>query len=241
MFVTADDYDVPPFVLMNLKDVGNEGSTGEPYQAFVSFINEQEEIALRELLGHTLYEAFVAFLGTLTDYDLDTATTVNSLYAKGNDVWKALISTTNTPPAVGANWVLVEENNRWLLLKNGSDYQNQNEKPRKWKGMKAMLKPLLYGLWIGTDQSRATGVGVVVNDNENSSVVNAGQEITKGQNMFMVVAGRNEYEQNSLYQYLFLSEDVYLDAVQAIEDVDDIKQYIVENFCPPEFQNEFDL
>lgn len=241
MFVSADDFDVPPFVLTNLKDVGNEGSTGEPFQAFTDFVDGQEEIALREVLGHTLYEAFVLGLEPINTFVIDVDTVVNNLYESGNDVWKALTVQNQEAPTAGVNWELVEENNRWLVLKNGTSYVNQDEKPRKWYGMVATLKPLLYGLWIGTDQSRVTGVGVVVNDTENSTVVNASIEISKGQNRFMLLAGRNEYEQNSLYQFLFLSGNTYLADLQAVEDVDDIEQYVRENFCPPEFENEFDL
>ncbi len=233
MFCIADDFDVLPYMLPNLKD-----QTGEVVKdGFTEFVDEQEEQALRKILGDVLYEAFIAGLPSV--YALDVETVVDTLYGYGNNVWKALVATTNTPPVAGTDWELVEEDNRWLLLQNGVSYLDTQDKSRRWNGMKALLKPLVYSKWVEFGSSRVAGLGVVVADAENSSVVMSNLQIIKGQNAYVRQVGYNQYTRNTLYQYLFLSADLYEADVE--DEADTIQQYMQNNFVYPGYKNEFDF
>lgn len=57
MFVTAQDFDTPPFQLANLDKVSN---------TFTDFVTEQEKEQLKKLLGKPLYDAFIEGLEDLT-------------------------------------------------------------------------------------------------------------------------------------------------------------------------------
>jgi len=192
MFVIADDFDVLPFNLPNLKD-----ENGDTIEGFDAFVVEQEELALRAILGDVFYEAFV--LG---------------LAAPSPD-------------------------QRWLDLKNGKDYDDQDNKLRKWRGMKDLLRPLIYSLWTRYRAGQNSGIGVVVADAENSVVSSSNIEIVNGQNLFMNKAGSNEYQRSTLYQFLFLSGDTYVPDVAT--EFDNIKEYIEDNWEWPGFENEFDF
>lgn len=233
MFCIVDDFDVLPYALPNLKD-----QTGETVKdGFAEFVDEQEETALRKVLGDVLYEAFVAGLPTV--YDPEVETVVDVLYGYGNDVWKALVATTEAAPVAGVNWELIEENNRWLELKNGIEYLDTQSKTRNWNGMKALLKPLIYSKWVEFGSSRVAGLGVVVADAENSSVVMSNLQIIKGQNAYVRQVGYNQYTRNTLYQFLYLSADKY--AADVEDEADSIQQYMQDNFVYPGYKNEFDF
>jgi len=111
MFVTASDFNIPPYDLPNLDKVA---------ATFAAFIEQQEEKYLLEVLGDNLYTAFTD--GLVDDWVSTVATVINQEYAYGNDVWKALTVQTGTAPVAGADWELVREDDRWLLLKNGNTY-----------------------------------------------------------------------------------------------------------------------
>lgn len=196
MFCVAEDFDVLPFNLVNLKD-----ENGDPIEGFTEFVDEQEELALRAILGDVFYEAFV--LG---------------------------LATTPTIPV------------RWTELRDGKDYDDQDGKLRKWKGMKDLLKPLIYSLWTRYRASFNSGVGVVVADNENSVVATSNIDIVNGQNQFMNKAGSNEYHRSTLYQFLFLSGSTYeADVATELSSGETIKDYLYDNWEWPGFENEFDL
>lgn len=60
MFVTIDDFKLPPYELANLKDMVN---------SFNQFITEQEADCLKTLLGESFYDAFVQGLAVLPTPD----------------------------------------------------------------------------------------------------------------------------------------------------------------------------
>lgn len=128
---------------------------------------------------------------------------------------------------------------RWTDLKDGVGYDDENGKTRKWKGMKAMLKPYIFARWVATYPGNLTGGGVVVVEGENSTTINPSPKISEAFLDYKKLAGTDQYEPNTLYQYLYLSEDKYLADIAT--EADTIKEYVWENFEVPGLENEFDF
>lgn len=189
MFIVAGDFNTLPYAIPNLDDADNA-------MAFEDFVEEQEEIVLRELLGDVLYEAFV--LGLVE------------------------------PVA-----------QRWADLKDGVDYLDADDKIRKWKGMAAMLKPYIFARWIATYPDNLTGSGVVVVESENATSINPSPKLSEAFLDYKKIAGSGQYCKNTLYQYLYLSDDKYLADVAT--EADSIEEYVWENFEAPGLENEFDF
>lgn len=191
MFVVATDFDVIPYSIPNL--TGNN--------SFPDYIAEHESDILKSLLGKSLYDSFIAGLAGFPEWSATVPTVVNDQYAYGNDVWKALTVQTGTAPVAGVNWELVEEDNRWLLLKNGDDYI-YNEKTYEWVGMRKMLIPFIFSMWLRDTFDNNSGIGVVIAKGENSKVINPSKRIARGYNVFSMYAGNCREKKDTLYGYL---------------------------------------
>src|SRR5688572_1668232 len=135
MFVTASDFNIPPYLLPSSKTP----------ELFLAFVNQEEAKYLLEVLGPNLYEAFTD--GYVADWVPTVPTVIGQEYGYGNDVWEALTVQTGTTPVEGVNWTLVTANDRWRLLKEGNRYQIDG-KYYRWDGMVLALKPLIYSKWI---------------------------------------------------------------------------------------------
>ena len=97
MFVTAQDFNVLPYKLPSL-------GTGAA-EEFADFIDSEEEMYLKEVLGDNLYDAFISGLNDLPDEWVSTvATVIGQQYVYGNDVWEALTVQTGIAPIAGTDW-----------------------------------------------------------------------------------------------------------------------------------------
>jgi hypothetical protein len=193
MFVTASDFNIPPTDIPSLDKVPT---------LFQSFVDQEEDKYLREVLGDSLYEAFIDGLGGLpNELDLTVATIINTEYVYGNDVWKALTVTTGVIPIEGTDWTLLEEGNRWLLLNNGNTYL-YNGKTNRWKGMKAAVKSLIYAQWVEYGCAKLTINGFVIPAMENNVSVDPSPYICRQWNEWAKQIGGVCRQHNSLYGYL---------------------------------------
>jgi hypothetical protein len=168
---------------------------------FTAFVDQEEEKYLREVLGDSLYEAFIAGLGEFIEYNSTVPTVINTEYSFGNDVWQALTVTTGSTPSVGTDWTLIEENNRWLLLKNGNSY-HFNGKTWRWRGMNAAIKPLVYAEWVEFGINNLTVNGFVSPKMENNYNVDSSPYICRQWNEWAKMIGGPCNRKNSLYGYL---------------------------------------
>ncbi len=208
MFVTAQDFDVQPYLLPNLDKKPN---------SFSDFVTAREEEALRQLLGHLLYDEFIEGLAALpaewvgaTDYAVD------ALVVVGNDIWKSLQNpNAGHAPVEGAFWTLDEENNKWLLLKNGGQYYTAINSlvTRRWEGMKKLLKPLIYSDWLAFGYTESTGNGEVKSKVENGTVVSPKRKVVSAFNDYSRIAGNCNSKSNTLYGFLIANSDLYPDLV----------------------------
>ncbi len=228
MFVTAADFDLPPYNIPNL-DKSN---------SFPDFVNQKEEEVLVQLFGRTLYNSFVSGYDALPDdWVITTAYTLGQQVVYGNDIWQAAQNNTGVIPVAGADWTLIEANNRWLTLANGDDYR-YNERPYKWKGINKLLVPYIYSEWVRVSVYTFTGAGFVSPKLENGVIVNPNVEIVKSWNAFIDMAGSCGYYYDTLYGFLWEStvyDDVYGD------DYDSFQNYYRANYVTLGKQNLFDL
>jgi len=195
MFVTAQDFNVLPYRLPSL-------ATGAA-EEFQNFIDAEEEMYLREVLGDNLYDAFISGLNGLPGLWVSTvATVINQQYVYGNDVWKALTVQTGTVPVEGSDWELIEANNRWLLLKNGSTYL-ANGKYYRWYGMVKTLKALIYSRWTEYNVFQQTVNGTVTPKTENNIPFDPGTLICRAWNDWSEKVGGVCNQVNTLYGYLY--------------------------------------
>jgi hypothetical protein len=194
MFVTAQNFLIPPYKIPSLTGPG-EGTT------FSAFVDQEERKYLLEVLGDNLYTAFTEGLPEYT-WSATVATVIGREYAYGNDVWEALSVQTGTAPVEGVNWTLIEEDNRWLLLKNGN-YYSMNDKRYYWDGMVNACKALIYSKWIEYNSKSLTGNGFVIPKHENNIAVDPNQDICRSWNDWSDRVGDACRQKNTLYGYLY--------------------------------------
>jgi hypothetical protein len=193
MFVTASDFNIPPTDIPSLDKVPT---------LFQAFADQEEDKYLREVLGDSLYEAFISGLNDLpSELNLTVATVINQEYVYGNDIWKALTVTTGVIPSAGTDWALIEASNRWLLLKNGNSYDYIG-KSWRWRGMKAAIKPLIYAQWVEYGVAKLTINGFVIPAMENNVSVDPSPYICRQWNEWAKQIGGPCNQKNSLYGYL---------------------------------------
>lgn len=237
MFVTKTDFDVPPLNLSGLDKVSN---------TFPEFITEQEEEELSKLFGVRFWEAFKAGLDALpsawvatTDYAVD------ALVVSGSKIYKSL-QNPNLNHAVtdGAYWA-EQVANRWLLLREG-DLYTYNDVEYKWVGMTAMVKPMIYSLWVKyrvNDQMAA--IGNVKSKAENSEIVSPNVRICRAWNQYDSYAINSRrgtvdvHYANTLFGYLWTNSEDFDDVVTP--EYSDFEQYLLCEFLCPGRQNVFDL
>lgn len=233
MFVTAEDFDVPPFDLPNLGQVNN---------SFTEYIDEQEEAELSKLLGVTLWEAFKDGLAALpASWVVGTAYVVDALVVYGSDIYKALQNSTGVVPTSDpAKWEL-QASNRWLLLKVGAAY-SYSDIPYVWAGMQKLVKPLIHSLWLrDAIDNQVTGSGVSKGVAENSTAYNPNIRVCESWNKYdaMAYGTRNDRIKNCLFGYLYANSTVFDDVVTP--GYSDFIQYLWAEFTCPGRQNIFDL
>lgn len=89
----------------------------------------------------------------------------------------------------------------WIALRDGADYLYKG-KTYEWVGMKKMLIPYIYSMWLRDTYDAHTGIGVVQGKAENSKVINPGKRIARAYNKFSHIVGNTCDKKNTLFGYL---------------------------------------
>lgn len=193
MFVDASDYDVLPYNIPNLNSLSDQ---------FSAYVDEQEEIILKRLLGYQLYTEFVAGIAA-------------------------------TPLA-----------NKWKNLRDGAEYTYLDVTYR-WDGMKALLKPFIYSVWLRDTFDSHSGGGIIISGPENAEVISPNTRIVRAWNQYCMKAGAS-----SRYNgYLDWFDDFEVDNLYGIAMRNTLFGFLYANssdyttlaFSPPNTQNFFDL
>lgn len=232
MFVTQSDFNLTPYNLENLPEDGT----------FDDFINAQEELYLRPLLGNLFYDALALGVEDLPDAweESDEGYAVDDEVSFENKIWKSLIADNTQPVVEGANWEeqVNVSRTRWLVLMNGVNYV-YNNKTYKWFGMKKMVVPLIYSLWVSTDTEGKKQPAI-----ENAIVTDNWPDICQAWNKFIDYAagihtiGGVSTMVDSFYGYLY-------SVSASFEDIDlgddTLVEYLPSNFNNPGRKNIYDF
>lgn len=254
-FVSTDDFDVIPFALPNIS---------ASKSAFDKYVTQLQNNELRKIFGTYFYDAFQTALDALPPlYVTKTAYAINDQVVYGNSIFKALqavLITNVIPPVAGAIWELVEEDNRWLLLKNGDTYTYYN-RPYVWKGMKESCKGLVYAYWVRDKYADTlTTIGNAKPKSENANMSEMAQRQVRGFNCFVNLFVGNcdmsynghysfywpylcAYREDSLIGYLWDKQDNFSDLFDTSLNLPwgDLQIYLSQMFRAPKRWNTFGL
>lgn len=232
MFVTVNSFNRLPYQIPNLQE--NDDVT------FAQYIQDVEDLELPKAIGGYFYDLFIAALEALPPLYVSTEDTViNNQYVYGNSIWKALTVSTGVAPVVGVDWELVEENNRWLLLKNGTTYQ-YGKRICRWLGMEQLVTPLVYASHLRDNAQTVTGTGVVELKSENSKSEDPGQLIFKAMLDYSTKLGGLCANVNTFHGYLVSVQSTF-DDLFTVDDYTTMEEYLSEEFCSQDGENEFDF
>lgn len=228
MFTTLADFVIPPYVIPQQPEDADGKET---------FLQLQEKEKLTDLLGSLFYKAMKAGVEALpavwsaaTDYAVDVLVVVDG------DIYKSL-QTPNlnkTPEDEAAYWEL-QPVNKWLRLKVGDVYDDQNGVENDWPGMKAMCVPMLHACYLGGYASYMASLGVAVAEVENGSVVDPNELMSAHWSKYNRIASSCR---DSLFGYLYNNAENFDEDVTA-KGYTSFTDYLASNFELPGFMNTF--
>lgn len=247
MFVVAEDFNRLPFNISGLNDLSPN--------VFDDFVSYHEEEQLRKLFGNLFYDSFVdGLVGLPGEYASGTyAIDQLVVYVDGNvaDIYKSLANSNTALPTDASKWEK-QPLNRWVRLKFGDEYLYYN-RPQKWYGMKRLVVPLIYSLWIKWTYDNQTANGLVVTANENSTTVSPANRIARAWNKYAELCAKDfpnvvnpdylvwpELE-NSLFGYLYLNSDRFDDLVVNYSGFNTFRAYLAYSFQYPGKTNVFGI
>lgn len=234
-FISTEDFNIPPYELPAKILSGN---------TFPDYAARKEEEILREILGDLLYEAFIEAWDDLPDlWQEDEIYALGAEVTYGSSTWTSLVAAnTGNTPEEGASWTVLEEDNRWLKLYAGVRYTDTSgSKSYRWKGVTAMLIPYIYSQWLN-DKGNGTPVSAGANASpklENSEAFSPITTVVKEFNNFSAIVGNRCDLKNTLYGYLFYSQELYLDVIEG--EYSNIALYLAERFQDPGEMNPLNL
>lgn len=229
MITSLADFKVNPYLIPTQPE--NSGGV-------LLFLQGEEKRELEDLLGSLFYKALTTSINALPAAWVSTvATVVNQHYSYGFDIWKALTVQTGTAPVASVDWELVESNNKWLRLKLGDVYEDQNLFERTWVGLVEMLKPCLHAMYLRGYAGKVGGLGVIVAAVENGQNVPPDYLISKHYSLYNQIAAGCD---DSFFGYLYANAADFDDDVNT-KGYRDFKHYLSINFSAPGFMNTFGL
>lgn len=127
---------------------------------------------------------------------------------------------------------------RWQDLKLGVEY-TYNGKTYKWGGMNQLFVPYIYQSWVGKTFNNLTGSGVVIPKIENGEQISPASRMIEAYNEASDYVGSECDLYDTLYGYLYTSEDLFTDSLGA--GYTDIKVYLCDKFVDPGRENLFNI
>lgn len=237
--ITAQDFNQVPYSIPDVMAQMPGGGVEENVE-FSTYMDNTVNDIMVKILGGSLYDSFLAGLEALPAAWIGTNTPgylTNDLVFY-NHVWKSLVGTNlNVIPVAGANWELVPDD-RWLMLYNGAMFGKST-----WVGLKKMLIPYVYALWLRDTYDDHTKIGVVRRTAENAMIIDPTKRIARAYNMFSVYAGNYYRQYNSLFGYLMYAQTTlghYTDYYSNVE-YPVFGDYLRRSFKDPGRMNIFNL
>lgn len=229
-FTSLTDFQIVPYVIPTQQ---------ENADGVLLFLNNQERTELEELLGKSFYNALVAGTAALpadwvetTDYALDAKVVY------GKDIYKSLQNpNAGKIPTNEPTYWEIQPVDKWLRLKLGDVYENQNQFENTWVGLVEMLRPCLHAMYLRDYSSHTGGVGVMVANVENSNNVPPEFLISRHYSEYNRIASSCE---DSLISYLRSNSELFDDEVNT-KGYRDFKHYLDVNFAAPGSMNAYGL
>lgn len=220
--LTTKDFNQIPYNVPNAQAQNPEGGFEENLQ-FATYIDESVEDILVKLLGQSLYDSFITGLKALPpDWKSDLIYPAGAQIFHDYHVWESLSDGNNDhEPEESVYWKMIADSESVILpppvleLYNGVIYGTQ-----EWVGMKKMLIPYVYAMWLRDTYDDHTKNGVVRRKGENSDVIDPTLRIVRAYNKFSgyaydlhnylsytsaINAGSYgyEYDQNHVYPFYY--------------------------------------
>lgn len=238
--LTVQDFNQIPYNIPDAEVTSPDGTIVDNTQ-LTNYINSKVEDVLIKLLGVSIYDSFVSGIdalpsawATVTVYAIDDEVLFN------NFVWKSLVAAnTGNSPVEGVNWTKVE--NKWLMLRDGVRYYS--DPSWVWGGMKKLLIPYIYALWLRDTHDDHTKVGVVIRTAENATVISPAKRISRAYNEFASTAGSFYYQRNTLFGYLMYAQTELEHFTDLYDNVvyETFGEYLRKSFQVPGSMNYFNI
>jgi hypothetical protein len=98
---------------------------------------------------------------------------------------------------------------KWMDIVNGKAYQISEEHSYRWGGLKQMLKPYIYAMWLRDTFDAVTSAGVQVAKVENATIIRPTDRIVRAYNVFAMLAGTRKSVIDSLYGFVAVNSTEY--------------------------------
>lgn len=237
MFVTPQDFIDLPYNLPKMTETAT-------ITAMNKFITRNEKSELRLVLGTTFYNALVAGVNNLPAVYAAQSYMTGATVLYGSDIYISLVDNNNVVPGTDVLKWQPQPSNRWAKLLVGEDYEDINSAEENWCGMKELVKPLIYGLWLRDSiDTSVQGSGVIQQTSENATNVTSAIRFSDALQVYSDKVGKIENcEEDTLYNYLYTKSTDFDDIVQNISLVNgSFKSYLNYYFQNPGFVNDFDI
>lgn len=240
MFVTPLDFIDLPYNFPKMNDADTQS-------VMQKFITRNEAIELREVFGSDFYEAFITAMNALPAAWLPgpASYNTNSQVLYGYDVYKALQDglVNVKPDSDNTKWEL-QDRSRWQKLWAGESYKDINGATENWVGMKELVKPLIYALWLDKEITTSVqGSGVIQQTSENAVNVTSNIRYSDALMDYSLKVGKlDRHEKDTLYNYLYTNATVFNDIASTAQLVNgDFINYLTYYFKNPGFVNDFNF
>lgn len=237
MFVTPQDFIDLPYNLPKMTDAPTQA-------ALTAFINRNEPIELRRVLGGNFYNSMVTGIKALpASYVQATVYGIGAQVLFGSDIYTSLTigNVGNQPDINPLSWA-IQPANRWAKLSIGTDYLDINGATENWAGMKELVRPMIYGLWLRDDiDTSVQSSGVIQQTSENAKAITSAIRFSDAlENYCLLVGGECQSEVDTLYNYLYNNSALFDDIPTPIPMLgSDFKNYLKVYFTNPGFTNDF--
>ena len=251
MFVVAGDYSQQPYFIPGLDRL----SPG----TFDSQVAYWEEKYLRVLLGNLFYDALASGYNSISSipvYDPTNAYQIGdqAIYVSANnaDIYTCIQGCTGSQPDINPTYWTKQPVNRWVRFIYGDTYLYYN-RPQKWYGMKRIVRPLIYYLWVRYNYDSPGVAGNAQQNTENATVISFAKRLKDAWNEYAELAAGdwpNVFDdatqlwpelENSLYGYLFLTDSTWADLVVPYTGFASFRAYLAYSFVYPGKSNVFGI
>lgn len=115
---------------------------------------------------------------------------------------------------------------KWVDLKNGKNYEGDNEVLYRYAGVKSFLIPAIYALWLSATFDRHNDGGINVPDDEKYQLLSPAVRMSQAIAESLSKVGDEHNHKNTLYGFLYQSDDEYDDWVFKVpECIDGINRF----------------